>query len=95
MGWTFTNGYTGGGVRNYLDRQIQFETETTRQDILRSALVEMSRYYAAVRTTNKSTGEVSIWALIALVKFSPKAKDGMRLGWKATDESMEIGRAHV
>lgn len=88
MGWLYTNDYSGGGVRAYLDRNFASENDEIKDEILKSALVAMSRYYAAVRTTTKETGESKIWALVVLVKYNPKATDGMTLGWKTMDETM-------
>lgn len=88
MGWLFTNDYQGGGVRAYLDRQFTHKDDAHAHEIVKSSLIAMSRYFAAMRTTSKSTGESHVWALVALVKYNPKAADGMTLGWKAMDETM-------
>lgn len=87
MGWLFTSDYRGGGVRAYLDREFMHEDDAQSHEIVKSALVAMSRYFAAVRTTSKSTGKSHVRALVALVKYDPKAADGMTLGWKAMDET--------
>lgn len=58
MGWTYTSDYRGGSVRAYLDAHFESENDAGKWEILDSALVQMRRYYAAMRWTNKTKGEV-------------------------------------
>lgn len=88
MGWTYTWAYHGSGVRNYLDRQFECDNEHGRWEIIKSALVRMRTYYAACRWTNKKTGRVKTFAIVALVNYNPRDKEGLTLGWKEMDESM-------
>ena len=88
MGWTYARDYKGGGIRAYFDREFSHETKEKRFHIIKSALVKMSRYYAAMKETDKATGKERIWAVVALVEYKPKAADGFTLGWKEMDESM-------
>ena len=48
----------------------------------------MRRYYAAMRWTNKTKGEVRTLALVGLVNHVPRASDGYTLGWKDMSEDM-------
>ncbi|WP_375207686.1 DUF6927 domain-containing protein [Hyphococcus sp.] len=88
MGWTFTYGYDGRGVRAFLDRQFAGENEAGRWEILKSALVHMRTYYAACRWTDRKTDETRVFAIVALVKYSPRDREGLTLGWKGMDEGM-------
>lgn len=88
MGWTYTWSYDGSGVRNYLDRQFSCDNEHGKWEILKSALVHMRTYYAACRRTDKKTGEVKTFAIVALVNYNPRDKEGLTLGWKEMDEGM-------
>lgn len=88
MGWTFTWAYDGSGVRNFLDRQFTEDSEHGKWEILKSALVRMRTYYAACRWTDKKTGRVKTFAIVALVKYNPRDKEGLTLGWKEMSEDM-------
>lgn len=88
MGWTYTSDYRGGGVRAYLDAHFESENDAGKWEILESALVQMRRYYAAMRWTNKTKGEVRTLALVCLVNHVPRASDGYTLGWKDMSEDM-------
>ena len=88
MGWTFVSSYDGGGVRNYLDRQFACDNEHGRWEILKSALVKMRTYYAACRWTNKATGKIKTFAIVTLVKYNPRDREGLTLGWKEMSEDM-------
>lgn len=91
MGWTYTQDYDGCGVRNYLDRQFACDNDDGKWEILKSALVHMRTYYAACRWTNKKTGEIRTFAIVALVKYNPRDREGLTLGWKEMDEGMGPG----
>ncbi len=88
MGWTFTTAYDGSGVRNYLDRQFICDNEDGKWEILKSALVRLRTYYAACRWTRKKTGEVKTFAMVVLVKYNPRDREGLTLGWKEMSEDM-------
>ncbi len=88
MGWTFISSYDGSGVRNYLDRQFTEDSENGKWEILKSALVKMRTYYAACRWTNKKTGAGKTFAMVVLVKYNPRDREGLTLGWKEMDEGM-------
>ena len=88
MGWTYTSDYRGGGIRAYLDRQFASENDAGKWEILDSALVQMRRYYAAMRWTNKKRNEVRTLAIVCLVNYVPRARDGYTLGWKDMSEDM-------
>lgn len=90
MGWTFTSDYRGGGVRAYLDRNFASENHAGKWEIVDSALVKMQRYYAAVRWTEKTKNRTVVFAMITLVKYVPRAKDGCTLGWKEMSETMGV-----
>ena len=88
MGWIFTSGYDGTPLRDWFDRHFTQDNGRVRYEILKSALVKMRTYYAACRRTDRETGESRVFALVVKVKYVPKARDGMTLGWKDMDEGM-------
>lgn len=81
MGWLWMD--KPANVKAYLDKTCTWETETAVNRVLRSALVSMSEYYAAVETTEKSTGERKVWAAAFMVKFAKG-----EFGYKDMDESV-------
>lgn len=48
----------------------------------------MQTYYAACRRTNKQDGTSVTFALVVLVKYNPRDKEGYTLGWKDMSEDM-------
>ena len=57
MGWLYMTSLKGhSGPRQYLDAQFTFERADVRSNVLRSALVGMRVYYAAVEQVRIATG---------------------------------------
>jgi len=94
MGWTTTDDYERFSkglfsIREYLDRQFASDhPDYPRLEILDSSMTGRTEYYAAVRSTDRKSGKVTTFALIAMVKYSTKAWDGHSLGWKEMSENM-------
>jgi hypothetical protein len=88
MGWTFVNNYDGGGVRVFLDREFTSENDAGKWEIVKSALVQMRSYYAACRWTDKNAKTVRVFAMVVLVRFNPRDREGLTLGWKQMSEDM-------
>lgn len=88
MGWLFMQDL--GGHRSpsdYLDKQFSFTSGETTTRVLKSALVKMRTYYAALERSGPG-GEREVFAVICLVRYNPKAKDDDVFGYKDMDESM-------
>jgi hypothetical protein len=56
--------------------------------VLRSALVGMRVYYAAVEQVRIATGAREVWAAICLVRYNPRDRQGYIFGYKDMEESM-------
>ena len=80
MGWLYMQSLKGhSGPRQYLDAQFTFERPEATSKVLRSALVGMRVYYAAVEQIRIATGEREVWALICLVRYNPRDPRGLHL----------------
>jgi single-strand DNA-binding protein len=62
----------------YLDDQFTFAGEHANLRVLRSALVQMKRYYAAVERTDE-TGKRHVFAVVCLVNYNLRAKEALHL----------------
>lgn len=88
MGWIYMQSLGGhAGPKQYLDAQLSFEQAGGRNDVLRSALVRMRVYYAAVEHI-ANDGSRHVWAAICLVTYNRLAKDGFIFGYKDMSEDM-------
>jgi len=89
MGWLYMMSLGGhSGPRQYLDAQFTTERADVRSKVLRSALVGMRVYYAAVERIAIISGERQVWALICLVRYNPRDCEGYVFGYKDMDETM-------
>ena len=88
MGWLSMQSLDGHrGPREYLDAQFDYENEDRRSKVLRSSLFRRV-YYAAVETVYRETGTREVWALVCLVKYNPRARDGFIFAYKDMEEMM-------
>ena len=88
MGWLYMESLGGfAGPRQYLDAQFTYERPGERTRVLRSALVAMHTYYAAVEIV-RASGERAVIALVCLVRYTPRGRDGHVFGYKDMDESV-------
>ena len=89
MGWLYMKSLKGhSGPRQYLDAQFTWERSDTISKVLRSALVGMRVYYAAVEHILPATGAREVWAAICLVRYNPRDREGYIFGYKDMSESM-------
>ena len=87
MGWLYMQSLKGhSGPRQYLDAQFTFERPEATSKVLRSALVGMRVYYAAVEQMRIDSGEREVWALICLVRYNPRDR-------KATSSVIRIWKS--
>lgn len=88
MGWLYMTNLKGHKTpKAYLDNQFTFAGEHAELRVLRSALVQMKRYYAAVEKTD-GDGKREVFAVICLVNYNLRAKEGYIFGYKDMDEFM-------
>lgn len=89
MGWLYMQSLDGhDGPRQYLDAQFTYERPTVISKVLKSALVKRRVYYAAVEHVVKATGAREVWALVCLVHYNPRDREGYIFGYKDQTESM-------
>ena len=89
MGWLYMKSLKDhSGPRQYLDAQFTYERPDVISKVLRSALVGIRVYYAAVEQTRIATGEREVWAAICLVRYNPRDPEGHIFGYKDMEESM-------
>lgn len=88
MGWLHMHSLRGhAGPRQYLDAQFTFSGPQGSSRVLRSALVGLRVYYAAVeRLRPRQEREVS--ALVCLVRYNPRDREGFIFGYKDMHEAM-------
>ena len=89
MGWLYMKSLKGqSGPRQYLDAQFTQLRPDATSKVLRSALVGMRVYYAAVERVRIAAREREVWAAICLVRYNPRDREGYVFGYKDMDESM-------
>ena len=88
MGWLFMTSLKGhAGPRAYLDDQFTSTHDEVQFTVLRSALRSMRTYYAAVERKTPG-GERKVFAVVCLVKYNPRDREGYIFGYKDMEESM-------
>ena len=94
MGWTTTSDYERHfkglfTIKEYLDREMASDhPDYPRFEILDSSLHGKTEYYAAVRRTDRQTGQSVVFGMVVLVSYKPRDPDGHTLGWKEVTEEM-------
>ena len=88
MGWLYMPSLGGhSGPRQYLNAQFTYEREDRRVRVIRSSLVKMRTYYAAVEIVPTAGGREVI-AVVCLVRYNPRDAEGCVFGYKDMDETM-------
>lgn len=89
MGWLYMQSLRGhSGPRQYLDAQFTYARPEVTSRALRSALVAMRVYYAAVEHVRHATGDRDVWAAVCLVRYNPRDREGYIFGYKDMEETM-------
>lgn len=92
MGWTFVP-MPYEGAKTYLDKTFSWKNDKSTHRVLDSAIVGRTQYYAAVERLLLD-GSRSVFAVICLLEFAPKAADDCQFGYKEMDETMGGVIAH-
>ena len=88
MGWLYMQSLgRHSGPRAYLDDQFSYENESVRSTVLRSALVKMRTYYAAVEQIRPEKPR-EVFAVVCLVRYNPRDAEGYIFGYKDMTEHM-------
>ncbi len=88
MGWLYMSSLKGhAGPRSYLDNQFTYERDGLRSTVLASALVRMRTYYAAVEHVRDGQAP-EIFAVVCLVRYNPRDREGYVFGYKEMSEHM-------
>lgn len=95
MGWLYMKSLSGyDGPRQYLDAQFTFTRPDVTSKVLRSTLVAMRVYYAAVETVRAATSERTVWAAVCLVHYNPRDREGYVFGYNDMDETVGPNEAN-
>lgn len=88
MGWLYMQSLgLHSGPRAYLDDQFTYTNERVRSTVLRSALVKMRTYYAAVEQVRPDK-PLEVFAVVCLVRYNPRDAEGYIFGYKDMTEHM-------
>jgi hypothetical protein len=88
MGWLYMQSLAGHATpKAYPDAQFTYTRDGRSSRVLKSALVGMRTYYAAVETQQPGA-ERQVWALVCLVRYNPRDREGFIFGYKDMDETM-------
>lgn len=89
MGWLYMNSLGGfSSPKAYLEDQFAYTNDARTSRILRSALVAMRTWYGACERIDKTTGAREVFAIVCLVHYNPRSKDGHVFGFKDMTEHM-------
>lgn len=89
MGWLYMQSLSGhSGPRQYLDAQFTFVRPELTSKVLRSALVGMRVYYAAIEHVRHEKNERIVFAAVCLVRYNPRDREGYIFGYKDMDETV-------
>jgi hypothetical protein len=72
--------------KEYLEDQYTYENNRRISTVLASKTVALRTWYAACQQIDKSTGQSEIFAVICLIDYNRRAKDGMIFGCKDMTE---------
>lgn len=89
MGWLYMKSLGGFKTpKEYLDNQFTFERNggNITSTVLKSAVKNMRTYYAAVE--HVIDGKRQVFAVVCLVRYNKRDKDGYIFGYKDMDETM-------
>ncbi|MGE0038694.1 MAG: hypothetical protein AB7S93_24040 [Xanthobacteraceae bacterium] len=76
------------GPRQYLNAQFTFSRSELTSKVLRSALVGMRVYYAAIEHVRHEKNDRSVFAAVCLVRYNPRDREGYIFGYKDMDETL-------
>jgi hypothetical protein len=89
MGWLYMNSLGGfASPKAYLEDQFTCTNEHKSSRILRSSLVAMRTWYAACEQIDKASGAREVFAIVCLVSYNARSKDGHVFGYKDMTEHM-------
>src|SRR3546814_3141971 len=74
--------------RAYLDDQFTYVREDHRLTVLKSTVVGKNVYYAACERVAVADGARIVFAVVCLVRYTPRARDGYIFAYKDMDETV-------
>ena len=88
MGWLFMHSMGAHKTpRDYLDAQFATNVPELTRTVLHSAVVRMRTYYAALEIRRLGQPR-EVVAIVCLVKYNPRDREGYIFGYKDMDETM-------
>ncbi len=89
MGWLYMQSLKGHyGPRQYLDAQFTFTRPELTSKVLRSALIGMRIYYAAIEHVRHEKDDRTVFAVVCIVRYNPRDREGYIFGYKGMDETV-------
>ena len=89
MGWLYMQSLDGhSGPRQYLDAQFSYTRPEVTSKVLKSALVGMRVYYAAIEHMRHENNKRTVFAAVCLVRYNPRDREGYIFGYKDMDETV-------
>ena len=89
MGWLYMNSLGGfASPKAYLENQFDYAHDHKTSRILRSSLVALRTWYGACEQIDHATGAREVFAVVCLVDYNPRSKDGHVFGYKSMTEHM-------
>lgn len=90
MGWTYNHRGSGISVSEHLMDSGVFkwsDDAPCTYKVLKTALVKLKTFYAAIECINKTTGERRVFAAIILIHMINRGRDYHNFGYKDMDET--------
>jgi len=88
MGWLFMRSIAPRHTpREYLDAQFTHTSATMTRTVLRSAVVKMRTYYAALEILRPDQPR-EVVGIVGLIKYSKREREGYVFGYKDMSEDM-------
>src|SRR3546814_10018533 len=86
MGWLSMCSLGGfDSPRAYLDDQFTYVREDHRLTVLKSTVVGKNVYYAACERVAVADGARIVFAVVCLVRYTPRARDGYIFAYKRSE----------
>lgn len=87
MGWMFLQKDRGQSIKDFFKQEFNYQKDDGRYGkVIDCAVVNLTAAYITYETNQNGSKEVV--ALVCLLRFVPRAKDGFNFGYKDMDETM-------
>jgi len=87
MGWDYMHKERWESAKAIIDSNCTWENETTAYRVLKSAIVNLHEYYAAVEMIDKETNKRTVFAAVSLLNYA----NGTYFNFGKKDMSEDMG----